>query len=425
MLSRLLPPALALTLALAGAVGGGPRPAAAQEAALHIAAVVNDDAISAYDLYNRLTIVMVSSNVPNRPEIRERLAPQVLRNLIDEKLKLQEAKRLGIEIPETEVDRALARLETRNKLPPGGLDNYLASEGINKANLIAQIRAELAWVRVVSRTFRSKVSVTPEEIKDALARMDANAGKPEYAVAEIFLPVDQPEQEGETRNLARRLMQQISQGASFPSLARSFSQNAAASKGGDLGWVSRDDLDGPVADLLEKMQPGQISGPARSDAGYHILFLRQKRIAASLDDGATVTLKQLVLPLAASADAATQAETRDRLTALAAKATDCDAMDALAKETGSPLSGTLGTVPLSGLAPAMKAAVGDLKVGTPSAPLPVPDGLAVLMVCERTDMAQEEREKRVEDMLLERRLSQRADRLLRDLRRAAFIDIRI
>ena len=60
---------------------------------MRIAAVVNDEVISVFDLVSRMRMVMISSNMPDTPETRQRIATQVLRSLIDEKLELQEAKK--------------------------------------------------------------------------------------------------------------------------------------------------------------------------------------------------------------------------------------------------------------------------------------------------------------------------------------------
>ena len=82
-------------------LGGG----AGAQNSLRIAAVVNDDIISVYDLNARLSLALASSKVRNKAEARRRLAPQVLRTLIDDKLKLQEARRLSIRASKKDIDR--------------------------------------------------------------------------------------------------------------------------------------------------------------------------------------------------------------------------------------------------------------------------------------------------------------------------------
>src|SRR5438046_2448527 len=96
-----------------------------------IAAVVNDDVISVADLTARLRLIISSSNIEDSPQTQQRISRQVLRNLIDEKLEMQESKRLNITVSDNEVAEAVARIEQQNNMPKGGLDRYLASRGID------------------------------------------------------------------------------------------------------------------------------------------------------------------------------------------------------------------------------------------------------------------------------------------------------
>ena len=114
-----------------------------------IAAVVNDAIITDSDLGARLTIVESSANLPDTPENRKRLQPQVLRSLIDEKLQMQEAKRLGISVSKDDVAQGMAELEQRNHMPKGGLDQYLKARGISRSSLVDQLTASIAYSRIV------------------------------------------------------------------------------------------------------------------------------------------------------------------------------------------------------------------------------------------------------------------------------------
>src|SRR5438067_9829070 len=105
-----------------------PQPAAP---APSIAAVVNDDLISFYDLAARARMVLISSNIPDTPENRQRIAPQVLRSLIDEKLQLQEAKRQNVTVTEEEVKKGIEQLEKQNNMRPGQLDEFMKARGID------------------------------------------------------------------------------------------------------------------------------------------------------------------------------------------------------------------------------------------------------------------------------------------------------
>ncbi|MGE0284054.1 MAG: SurA N-terminal domain-containing protein, partial [Rhizobiaceae bacterium] len=102
--------AFATLMAAAGAV---PTAGRAQDVG-HIAAVVNDEVISVYDLNARTRVIMSSTRLPDNAETRRRLVPQILRSLIDEKLQLQEAKRLNIGVTNEELAEAFRTIEKQN-----------------------------------------------------------------------------------------------------------------------------------------------------------------------------------------------------------------------------------------------------------------------------------------------------------------------
>ena len=161
------------------------------------------------------------------------------------------------------------------------LEKMLASQGVPRSTLESQIRSTIAWGKLVQRRLRPSIEIGQEEIDQVIQRIQANAGKPEYLAAEIFLAVDAPEREDDVRRLADRLYEQIGQGASFPAVARQFSQSAGAANGGDLGWVQQGQLPEELDSALRQLRPGQATRPIRSITGYHILMLRDERAVAA------------------------------------------------------------------------------------------------------------------------------------------------
>ncbi|QQP88025.1 peptidylprolyl isomerase [Skermanella sp. TT6] len=247
-----------------------------------IAAVVNDDIISMSDLSARLQLALVSSGLPGTAEVRQRLTPQVLRSLVDERLQMQEASRANISVTDKEIDDAFGRVAEQNQMKRDQLEKMLSSQGVPRSALESQIRATIGWGKLVQRRLRPSIEIGEEEIDAVLRRIEANAGKPEYLAAEIFLAVDSPEREEEVRRLADRLVEQIGQGASFPAVARQFSQSAGATNGGDLGWVQQGQLPDELDSALRDLRPGQASRPIRSLTGYHILLLREQRTTGTV-----------------------------------------------------------------------------------------------------------------------------------------------
>jgi peptidyl-prolyl cis-trans isomerase SurA len=403
---------------------GGP---ARAEDTQRIAAVVNDDIISIFDVQARLSLVLVSSRFEDTPEVRKRLTPEVLRMLVDEKLEFQEAKSAKIQVPREEVTRAYKDIEHQSNLPEGALDKMLAQNNIPKSELETQLEAQILWNKVVRQKLSAKITAGDDEVAAMIERIEANKGKPELRVAEIFLPVENPAQEKEVQGLVEHLWEELKHGATFPALARGFSRSATAAQGGDMGWVSEGQLAPELVSRLSQMQPDQVSPPIRTQSGYQIVALVARRISPGLgDDDATVTLDQVLLPLASDAPPDQVKAEVEKAIGLTQSARSCADMETIAKTSNLSMSGRVGTVKIQSFPPEVRPLVESLKVNQPSRPVRNANGIVVLMVCERKEnLDVENKRKRVKEMILRERYDIAARQYLRDLRRAAFLETRI
>ncbi len=401
---------------------------------LRIAAIVNDEMISVYDLNMRLNMVIMFSGLPDTPDTRKRFAPQVLRTLIDDSLKRQEASRLNISVKESEIERALIRLEKRNGMKKGGLDDALSGKGVKKVTLVKQIETDIGWRKLINGRFGRTTQISDEEIDEVLSEIRKNKGQSEFLVSEIFLPVDKPEAEAEVFALATRLVSHSQSLQNFRALARNFSKSPTAEKGGQLGWNRVGQLGGNLDKALPQLSPGQISQPIRTLDGFYILFLESLRTARGLsggfEDSPVVNLQQLFLTLDKTATPTEIATTMENAKRFGEKANNCQELDAIGKDISPELSGNLGDIKISALATQQRNIVRGLPVLIASQPLRTVNGVTILMVCKRTEpkkteLSLEAQRERIADRLIGERLSLSARQYLLDLRRSAFIDIRL
>ncbi len=387
-----------------------------------IAAIVNDQIISEYDLDQRIDLVKTVTQVPDDPADMKRLKTQVLHNLVDEKLQLEEAKKKDIKVTDKEIQEAVLDLGRQNNMPDAQFAQFLNSLGTARTSLADQIHAELAWNKLLRRTIR--VDVGDEEVQAVLDRLKANAGQFEYLVAEIFLISDSPTKDEEVHQTAVRLVNQIRDGAPFQGIARQFSESATAANGGVVGWVQQGQLDPDVEQVVTHMRTKEVSDPIKTTGGYYIVNLMDRRRILSADPLDTqFKLKQIAVHFKPNTPADQIKTVQAGFASLAKGITSCDQVEQVAKSIGTPDFGDIGTVRAGDLPEAMQGAVMDLQAGQATEPIQADNMLRVLVVCERTDpefrMPSPEE---IENNLFNQRLSMLARRYLRDLRRDAIVD---
>lgn len=401
-------------------------PAAMAQDAMRIVAVVNDEMISRHELDQRIRL-LTGGKLPAAAEQRNRLTAQVLRSMVDERLQMQEAKRLNIRVEPKELSDALARIEKQNRVPPGELARQLKAEGLSIDSLEAQIEASLAWNRVVRRRGARFATVSDDEVDEALARIKENANKPSQLVSQIFLSVDSPQEENQVLNNARRLMEELRAGAPFPALASQYSQDPSARTGGDMGWLQLGQMPTEVEQILAEMPVGAVSNPIRSAEGYHIVAVRDRRApqGRGSDDDVEVAIRQFIVPIPTNARPKEADSQRDLALTVSETVNGCNDMDLAAREMGIAPVGGPALLRVGEMAAPLRKIVLDLKVGQASQPIPVEGGLRILMVCERKDPPSNlPTRQNVQNMLVEQKMDIQSRRLLRDLRQTAFVDIR-
>ncbi|MDH5187788.1 MAG: peptidylprolyl isomerase [Rhodospirillaceae bacterium] len=401
--------------------------AEAQEG-VRIAAVVNDEAISLLDLESRIVMAIASSNVADGADTRRRMAPSILRRLIEERLMQQEMRRLNIKVSMDEVEQGIKTIEKQNGLKPGGLQEFLQSAGIPMSALISRTEVEIGWSKVIRRVIVPSIRISDDEINDTIRTIKSNAGKPQYLLAEIYLPINDTAEESSVKQVADQLFNQLKNGVSFPQIARNFSRSASAATGGDLGWLSYEQIDQEISAVVRLMKPGQVSVPIRTLGGYYIITLRDERLNPGLiSNETTLGLSQFHLSIGPDATTEEKTSRKSRLVSMVGKLNSCDEFNKAAATSGSPLSGSLGNVKLSALPPEMSAELKSLSVGSISNPFETGGGIAVIMVCSRDESGNnvESIKKEIEEKILIERVNIAAAGYLRELKRDAFLEIRL
>jgi peptidyl-prolyl cis-trans isomerase SurA len=397
--------------------------------AIRIVAVVNGEPITNSDVDNRARLFALATGLPVSPDSLDRLKPQIVRQLVDERLRMQEVKRLKIVVPDKEIAAAVAEIEQHNGMKPGGLRAKLQSDGVSFVTLVDQIRTQLGWGQVLHRRAGGSLAVTDADVAERQRLEAQQIGKPEYRVGEIFIPVEEQAGAADAERFAETVIAELRKGAPFPVVAAQFSQSQTALQGGDLGWVEANQLDPAVSQVITAMPPGAVSNPLRVLGGLEIVTLAAKRQIGQ-DPATILAMRQVFLPFPSPLDP--QAPTPGQIAVLqkakniSASAHSCDQMEQIAKEVGSPRPADPGEIRLANVnPPPFRDMLAKIPLQTASKPVVSTDGIAVMMVCSRDEknMAQLS-PKEIREQILGQRVDLLSRQLQQDLRSQARIEMR-
>ncbi len=394
-----------------------------------IIAVVNGDVVTSGDVSNRGRLFALSTGLPVTPEVLERLRPQVQKQLVDERLRLQEAQRRKIAVSDREIAEAIAEIEQRNNLPPGRLAANLQGQGVALRTLIDQVRVQLGWTRVLRQELGLKAEINEADIAEQDRIFKAQVGQPEYRVGEIFIPIDDPARAADQQRFAEAVIGQLRGGAPFGVVAAQFSQAQTALQGGDLGWVALTSLDPEVAATVSQMPPSAVSNPVRVPGGIMIVTLRAKRDIGR-ERSTVVNIRQAFVaftaPLNPQAPTDQQKRAVEQAQQISRSVKSCPDVDAANDRAGKARPSDPGEIRLEGVgSPQLRQLLAGMPIGQPSKPVVSPEGVAVLMVCSRDEKtAAAPSKEETTNRLLGERIELASRQLLRDLRRRAILEER-
>ncbi len=255
---------------LAGGMGAG----AVAQTMFRPVAVVNDAAVTGYDLDQRAKILAA---LGFRGGDGAALKREALDRLIDDRLKVQAGARGGITASPEEIDDALGRIAKRAKVTPEQLVAGMTSQGVGNQALRDMIAAEVVWREVVRLRFSRRTEPAEGEIDDEISEMTGQIGA-SYRLAEIGLPASGGGRSAaDTTALAERLYAELSSGGDFGAAVKKYSRSPSAKRGGELGWVQSDQLPPDLVASLAALKPGDVAPPLPVTGGVSILKLLDVR----------------------------------------------------------------------------------------------------------------------------------------------------
>ena len=405
-----------------------------------VAAIVNDYVISDYDLNQRVQLFIATSGVRPTPETLTQIRAQVLRSVEDEVLQLQEAARHKIAVSKAEVDRALQNIANENKIPVEQILMTVTSAGVTVDTFRQQVAAQLTWQKVVGARYGTDVIINDQQVDEAMERLKAGADKPQFLVSEIFIAVDRPEDETMVAASAKQIADQLKQGAPFATVASQFSQSPSAADGGDIGWVVQGQLSEELDGALSELKPGETSGAIRSEGGYYVVALRDRRepigfvveetpaSASGFDPERELPLDRLLVPLPPNSSEMIKERAMQLGTNIKNSVRTCNDLPAVQAQLQGSLYTRLGLMKPAALAQDLRDALEKTEPGKVVEPFFSPAGLEVIMRCDTPAVKPVAFElptrEELEQQLFVQQMSVFAKSYLRDLRRNAVVETR-
>ena len=414
-----------------------PRPGAAvQQQADFIVAVVNSEPITNSEV--RAKLVRTEQQLQQQgvaPPPRGELVAQLLERMIIDKVQLQMARASGLKVDDNAVEAAVQTVARQNQTTVEELRRRLKADGIDYAQFRSEIRDELLVNRLRQREVESRVTVSEQDIDQYLRDQDGKAGAASSLalnLAEILVAVPEnatPEQVATLQAKAREIMERARSGSDFTALANEFSASSTRSNGGQMGLRSVERYPPLFVEATQNLRAGELAGPVRSGAGFHILKVIEKRQGGVPDAVITQTharhiLLRLTPRLTEAAAVEKLAGFRKRILAgqadFAALARE-NSQDASAKEGGD-----LGWVGAGSFVPEFEKVMNALTPNQISEPLMSRFGVHLVQVLERREAPITPRDQRemVRGLLREKKQNEAYALWAQDIRGRAYVEFR-
>ena len=409
-------------------------PASSEEIPLdHIVAVVDDDVVMASELEKRVADIYARlENSETEIPAESVLIPQVLERLILERLQLNRAQRMGIRISDEEVTQAMERMAESREQTVAQMIEDARQSGIDLTSLRQQLRNEITINQVQERAVNRRIYISEQEVDNFLASEEGQQwSSPDVNLGHILLPLSSGasrEDVAEVEQKVRGLYEQLQNGADFKSLAIAHSGAQDALQGGDLGWRKTTQLPSIFVSAVDKLSPGEVSMPIRSDAGYHLLKLYDRR-----GGGEQIVQQHKVRHILLKPnEIRSEDDTRTMLEGMRADILGGADFAELARKHSEDIGTALGGGDLGWslpgqFVPEFEQIMGSIDTMAISEPFRTQFGWHILQVTERRrqDFSDEIQRRQAENIIRRRKFDEEQQIWLREIRDEAFVDIKL
>ena len=381
---------------------------------IEIIAKVNNQIITNIDLEHRLNLAIEISNIPNELKFRKQIRQQMLNLLIDENLKIQEAEKYGILISSAEVNSEISILEQRLQLPKDSLIKSFRKKNIPEIIIYNQIRGQLLWNKLISYRIANNISISNKQIDEALQNFIKNSGEVEYNISEIFISANFNSVEDYSEEKVFSIYNKVNS-SNFKLLAQQFSDN----------WYRESALNPQIIKAIKNLQIGNISDLIKTNSGFHIYLLNDKRKTKKIIENETLYNLSQIFFKTTEANKNKIPDTENKIANLRENIKNCSQLEEAVQKDPSSSGGSLGILSSDSLDKKFLEVLQDnLPVGQLSKIIITTEGIHSIMLCEKSNtVSLDEIRKNIEQKLRIEKINNMANLLLNSIRQRALIDI--
>jgi peptidyl-prolyl cis-trans isomerase SurA len=397
-----------------------------------VVAIVDEDVVLESEVRERLAFIYIQiqkSGTQLPPE--DILTQQVLERLISERLQLNMGYSAGIRISDEELNDAMGRIAASNQLTMEQYVEQIHNSGKTRSAVREEIRSEMILSRVQQGFVMRRINISSQELDNFLSSEEGRfMTSPDVNIGHILLPVPSGTSIAEANAILERaqdLLSQVQSGTDFKQLAIANSADQTALQGGDLGWRKMAQLPGVFIEAVEKLEVNNVSEPIRSDAGFHLVKLYERR-----GGGEQLVEQHFARHILIEPNEIRDEETTiNQLNELRDRIAAGEDFALLAKEfsedPGSALNGgELGWSTPGMFVPAFEQTMNSIELQEISAPFLSQFGWHILQVTERRnqDFSENIMRNRVENLLRQRKYEEELQVWLQEIRDEAFVEIK-
>lgn len=398
-----------------------------------ILAVVDEDVVMQSELEEQMLRVRLQlRNQGTQTPPTSILERQVMERLVLEKIQLQLADRIGVEVEENSLDHAILDIARRNELSLEQFREILESDGHQFDYFREQIRQEIVMAKLRKEEVDNRVKVREQEIENFLSNENNEEDNAlEYLLSHILIttPVGAGDDELRAlRNKAKDILDRLDAGEDFGALAIAVSDGQTALDKGDLGWRKGEEIPTLFADSVSTMEIGEVSGIITSPSGFHIVKLVDQRTGEKIMVEQHKVRHILIKPNELLPETQVFRRISQIRLRLDGGANFAQLAQRNSDDRKSALEGgDLGWVSKGNMVPQFEEAMLVARIGEISQPFRTEFGFHILQVQDRREIdgTKEFKRDRARRVIRKRKTDEKRESWLRRLRDEAYVEYRI